>query len=255
MATTRKHRLYLTFKTAVLSSVLLCSLALQSWGATIAFTGSGTNSASGLNLSAQAVFTYNGGVTLTLDLKNTSVDGAKVPSDVLTSVFFNLNTPNTVSAVSALLPIGSVVLNPPPTYDLGKEWAFATGISGPGGTNTGVGSSGLGIFGAGNFIVPGNPTDGMNYGIVSFIRPDANPAASSGTFVDDTMQFTFAVGAGFSLAHISGLNFQYGTDLSEPNIPGGPPPGTPVPEPGTIALLASAGVSSIFAKAKFRKKR
>jgi hypothetical protein len=39
---------------------------------------------------------------------------------------------------------------------------------------------------------------------------------------------------GLSESAISNVNFQYGTGLTEPNLPG-----TPVPEPATLLLLGS----------------
>jgi hypothetical protein len=200
------------------------------------------------------VFDYNGSNLLTVTLKNTTPGGAIVPSDVLTSVLWiDNNSGVTITPNTAALAPGSVLLNAPGSYNIGAEWQYSGTISGPNGTNSGISTSGYGLFGAGNFFTPGNPTDGMNYGIISGVNAGANPAINSGTFAMDTMVFTLNVSGGFNINNITGVQFQYGTSLSEPRIPGTPGTSTVIPEPGVVALLVSMGSGSVALG--FRRRR
>jgi len=236
------------------ASLLITSLAAQA--GTLTFSANGTNTVSGNNnhLSAAVIFDYDGSSVLKVTLQNTASGGAYVPSDVLTDLFWTSTSSATLTPVSAALGSGSTLTNAPATYDLGKEWQYLTGLSGPGGTNTGIGSSGLGIFCDGNFSANGNHTDGMNYGIINGLNANANPAAQSGTFANNTMVFTLNVGSGFSLNSIGNVYFQYGTSLSEPLLAGTPSSPSNVPEPGAVTLLASMGVVSLqFVRRRSRR--
>lgn len=231
----------------VLAVAGMLIVSLSANAGTLTYSASGTNTYSGNNnpLSAAVVFDYDGSSVLKVTLQNTVPGGAYVPSDVLTDLFWTSSSGVTLTPVSAALGSGSTVVNPPGSYTLGKEWQYLAGLSGPGGTNTGIGSSGLGIFSSGNFSAGGNPTDGMNYGIISGVNAGANPAVNSGTFVNNSMVFTLSVGSGFNLNSISNVYFQYGTSLSEPRLAGQPSSPSNVPEPGTIAMLATMGTSSL----------
>lgn len=238
------------FRNALSAALVTAGLfvaSLSAMAGTITYSASGTNTYSGNNnpLSAGVIFDYDGSSVLKVTLQNTVAGGAYVPSDVLTDLFWTDSSSATFTPVSAALGAGSTVVNAPASYDLGKEWQFLKGLSGPGGTNAGIGSSGLGIFGSGNFSAGGNPTDGMNYGIISGVNAAANPAVNSGVFVQDAMVFTLTVGAGFSLSSISNVYFQYGTALGEPLLAGQPSSPSNVPEPGAVAMLATMGTSSL----------
>ena len=237
---------------ALVSGLLLFPGASQA--VTLSFTGSGTNTYSGNSnpLSAGVVFDYNGAGLLTVTLQNTVAGGAYVPSDVLTSVLWTDSSGVSITPSSAALGAGSTLTNAPGSYDLGKEGEYSGSISGPSGTNSGISTSGLGLFGSGNFSPGGNPTDGMNYGIISGVNGAANPAVNGGIFALDTMVFTLSVGAGFNLSSISNVFFQYGTALDEPRLTGVPGGGGGVPEPGLVALLISMGGGGTFVGLKRR---
>src|SRR5262249_23648073 len=128
---------------------------------------------------------------------------------------------------------------------VGGEWAYKGALSGgPHSASYGVSSAGLGLFGPGdvfpgsNLSGPASPA-GLEFGITS---AGDNPATGNshviggdGPLIKSSVVFTLGgLPAGFDpAARISNVSFQYGTDLSEPNLPG-------VPEPGAGALLAMA---------------
>ena len=70
----------------------------------------------------------------------------------------------------------------------------------------------------------------------------------SGGLIKHSVTFTLAsLPVGFTLAEISNVSFQYGTALTEPNIPGCTnctplPPTTQTPEPSTWLLLVTGTV-------------
>lgn len=225
--------------------------------AAVTYTGSGTG-VDGHDLNAEVTFDAVGG-NLVITLTNLGPD-ALVPADVLTGIFFDVAGDPDLSAVSAVLGVGSSVLFPPSgdgteggTGSVGSEWAYVDGLSGPEGTSYGIGSAGYGLFGPGdrfntaaNLQGPADP-DGMQYGIVSGIGEGANPALSgSSAFIDDTVVFTLSGWGSLDLNTISNVWFQYGTSLTEPRI-------AIVPEPATVLLLG-LGIACLAAR-RVRKTR
>ena len=88
--------------------------------------------------------------------------------------------------------------------------------------------------------------DGINFGIVSSaagFNPNGGLAAEP--LIQNAVIFVLTGVAGLTTADISNVSFQYGTALTELNVPGHP--GTSVPEPGSLALVAAglAGVSTL----------
>ena len=179
-----------------------------------------------------------------------------VPSNILTGVFFNMPGNVDLGEVSALLSGGSTVLNSatqPAGGVVGGEWAYKNNLGGNSsvqaffpGTNEGISSSGLGVFG--NATFPGvnlagpNAVDGMQYGIISGIAGNANAAITSNPLVQNAVQFTLSgVSASFNVLNITHVGFQYGTALGEHKVP----------EPGTLLLLGS-GLMGI---ALYRRRR
>jgi hypothetical protein len=194
---------------------------------------------------AQAVFDISG-TTLTVTLTNTSTADVLFTNELLTAVFFNINGVGALTPVSALLNIGSTVLSGWPNGggNVGGEWAYGSGLVGaPGGATEGISSSGFGIFGAGNFPAGATPLTtpppslgGGEYAITSagdnlstHNSADADPSANP--IIKNSVGFTLT-GDFTKFTDISNVSFQYGTDLSEPNVP--------VPEPGILVLLGIA---------------
>jgi hypothetical protein len=249
MADTLKQSMKMALTVAALALMAAPARALP-----ITFFGSGTNGITGSNLSASVTFDTSG-TSLLVTLTNTSVADTLAPSDVLTGVFFNISGNPTLGRVSAVLGSGSTVLfavsgtGTGPGNVVGGEWAYEAGLAGaPGGAKQGISSSGLGLF-ASSYNFPGDnlqgpaDVDGLQYGIVSAGYAGGGNAAVTGknALIENSVDFTLSgLPAGFSPSDISGISFQYGTALTEPNIPGcGPNPPPPVREPGTMLLLGS----------------
>jgi hypothetical protein len=240
--------------------------------ASMTFSATGTNAVSGgvsNALGASVLFndTLNPG-KLTVTLTNTG-PGASVPSDILTSVFWDYaGSPLTnLSLFSANAP--TVIKNNVTTgtnINLTKvggntvEWGFAktTATSGLGGAS-GVANPvtqhyGLGTAGFG--ISPGFGLSGgqqFNYGIITGYD-SSNPAVSGGTFVKNFATFVLSgLPTGFDVKKISNIRFQYGTALNEPSTYYIAPPPKPryVPESGTTAAL---GLFAMVALRVMKKK-
>ena len=135
-----------------IASALLLSTGLLV-GATVARAVPITYNGSNGTMGASATFDIVGS-TLTVTLSATTGD-VMAPADVLTTVFFNLGGA-ALTPVSALVGPTSSGVNGAPGAggNVGGEWAYATGFS-QYGANSGISSTGLGIFpaGAGNFWV------------------------------------------------------------------------------------------------------
>lgn len=204
-----------------------------------------TFNASSGNLAASATFDVVAG-KLQITLINTSMSDVLIPADVLTGVFFDIVGVNPVLAPStAILGLGSSVVfgGTDPGNVIGGEWAYAASLSGaPNGATRGISSAGLGLFGNGNF--PGSNlqgpsgTNGLQYGITSAGDNTATgntPVTGSNALIKNSVVFTLSgIGGGFDPSAVIGnVSFQYGTALSEPNIP----------EPATAAMLALGGIS------------
>jgi uncharacterized protein (TIGR03382 family) len=208
-------------------------LAAASAASAAMFTGSSGN------LAAQADFSVSG-TNLIVRLTNSSPADVLVPADILTGVFFDVSGGGlSLTPVSALLAPGSVVLfGTDNGGNLGGEWAYAAGFSGgAGGTSYGISSSGLGIFGNANFNGPNlqGPVgvDGLQYGITSAGDNPATgntPVTGSNALTKDAVVFTLSgLPQNFDVSRIGNVWFQYGTALSEPQIP--------TPTPGAAAIL------------------
>ena len=201
------------------------------------------------DLSAEAQFAISG-TDLVITLTNTSMADVLNTAQLLTALFFDIEGSPTLGRGSAILAAGSTILygstatsgnatDPVIPGGVGGEWAYAEGLLGaPWDVAYGIGSAGFGLFGPGD-LFPGidldHPTspDGSNYGITS---AGDNPGTGNGGLMDDpiiknSVVFTLTgLQPDFELADIANVNFQYGTDLSDPNIP--------IPEPATVSLLA-----------------
>ena len=200
---------------------------------------------------ASALFDATGS-TLTVTLTNTSAFDSLIPVDILTALFFDIGgAPLTLTTSSAVLGAGSTVLfgGTDPGGVVGGEWAYVAGLTGaPFDAAYGISSSGLGLFGPAalfpgtNLQGPDSP-DGLQYGITSLLDNPATgntPVTGENALIQNSVVFKLeGLPVGFSTTSIGNVSFQYGTSLSEPNIPA----------PGSLALLAIGGLAA------FRRRR
>jgi hypothetical protein len=187
--------------------------------------------------SASATFTALAGGQLQITLANSYTGDTPDQAHVLTALFFS-GEGSSLTPVSAVAGAGSTYwLNnthpTPSTLELAQQWQYVSGA--------GISSAGFGVFGpAGNFTSSGGQLDGSAYGLVSQGYGGSTlDGLKDRIYVQDAMVFTLS---GFSgdVSSITGVRFQYGTDLKEPCL-------AAVPEPTTLIsgalLLLPAGVS------------
>jgi hypothetical protein len=224
---------------------VLAGLAVSSsLYASVTYTGS-----SGA-LSASVTFEVLAG-NLKVTLTNTSTADTLVPADVLTAVFFNVTGNPALGRISGLLAGGSSVFYDPDGQPaggvIGGEWAYLNGLA-QYGANSGISSSGLGIFGPGDLFPgadlapPGSP-DGLQYGLLSAGDNAATGnggITGSGGLIKNSVVFLLSGFGGLTEADITAVTFQYGTSLTEPSFGGCC--ANLVPEPGSLALVALAMV-------------
>ena len=187
------------------------------------------------------------GRNLRVILTNTSTADVLAPGQVLTAVFFDIVGVGGLTPVSANLNTGSTVLFAPAGGsgpNVGGEWAYASGITGPGAATEGISSSGFGLFASGNFggtnLQGPAAVGGLQYGITS---AGDNPltgntpvmGGSKGdptALIKNSVVFLLSglpVGFDPSVENVKNVSFQYGTALTDKNLP--------VPEPATMLLL------------------
>jgi hypothetical protein len=246
---------------AMLVAVGLALLSMPAAADSVTFTGTGTG-VNGATLSASVTFTVSGN-NIIVTLTNTASGDINESANLLTGVFFSF-AGGSLTAGSAALGSGSTVVNCAPSKnanqnctfpsggtDVSGEWAFAQNISGaPGGANTVIASSGFGNYGGSTNRFDNNQNwqgpasvDGAQFGIApaGYTTTGDNGGLNNDALIVNVAVFTLTGWTGGNIAGLfSNVSFQYGTDISEPNIPGCENGNcTPVPEPGTLALFGT----------------
>lgn len=257
---------------SLVSALLLSSQVSVSAATFLTFTGGPVkNSTSGSILKAEVTFSLepieqNGEdeQKLIITLTNTNTDNAKVPSDLLTAVFFNGFTKDQVSfptltavvkTPSAAFPGGTTVPFNPGDIGTSKPngWKVPNNFDNPPlNTLPGLSDFTYGLGTAGFEIFQGGGGQQLNYGIATW--PCADPSCynnvpgndngngtpplkdSGNTFIRNSIRFELtAIDFGFSLDKITKVRFQYGTDLKDPSFH----EMTEVPEPSLLLGLGA----------------
>jgi hypothetical protein len=237
---------------AAAASAVLLALPASSF-ATL-FTASGTSGGDAISASANFVLS---GTTLTITLTNTSTvvyqqttnpKHTMDPAQVLTGLYFDIPGFSSISSSPSTRTAAGTLING--SGNTRDGWAYDSGLSGaPGGATQGIASAGFGLGGGhSNFNMSnGSMLDGYTYGIVGsgyVAGTKIDGDATGGIVVQDFATFTFTgVSSTLDTSQITNVSFQYGTALTEPNIPGTPvEPGPTTPEPASVVLMAMGGM-------------
>jgi len=243
-----KHTLLLTLLVSGLLGTTLSASA-----APLSFSINGTNAATGTSLVGWANFVFNETTRqLTIQVINGS-GNATANSDVLTAIFWQRgNTSSVLTPTSAAVTGSSITWNQSNGQQIGSYWQFASGIAGPDSTNEGISSNPFGIFGKGNFSTTSASLGNLNGGIVNGIDPSVSGSLKNAFIVQNEVTYTLNTGSNFSLSDFQNVYFQFGTSLSGPRLLAK----LAVPEPGTVAMLASMGASSLLVGVRrYRRRR
>ncbi len=246
-------------KTTIATAIFACAASVQA--VPIVFTGSSGS------LAASVSFDVSGD-DLLVTLTNIATSDPQAPGNILTGVIFSLPGNPLLTKVSAILAAGSTVIHgPSPSTDaggsVGGEWAYSNALSGAFVGQQSIYSSGYfpgnDVFGGTNLQGPGS-VDGVQYGITTLndTAGNDNGGISGSGLIQNSVAFVLSgLSDNFLLSAITGVSFQYGTSLTETNIPGGctglcSPPGEELPEPSPLAL-AVLGFGALIGSVRRRK--
>lgn len=242
--------------------------------ATVIFSGTGTGP-DGQPLAASAGFTISGD-TLSIVLSNIAPSHASgvqdVPGSTLTGIFFDLTGNPSLTTVSALIPVGSSLIqtatcNPGAcagATNVGGEFSYffsGAGYSSRGSAHQSIAASGYlqGNASSGNFNGPNlnNPValGGVDFGLISAAAGfNPNGGLSGVPLIQDSAVFTLTGVAGLTTSNIFNVWFQYGTSLSEASICATcTPPKVSLPEPNMLFLIVLGTAMMIMFRLSVRR--
>ncbi len=262
---------------AALLGTLLGLLSISTASAGVIFSGS-----NGI-LASKAIFEISG-TNLLVTLSNTATADAFKQTDILTAVFFDLTTDDSLTLEKATVGASDFGIY---QQDAGKKengnlnrylvrdlaapgstnggpgsfnggWQYREDLSGLKGLNQtrGVGTNGLGIFNGKNVM----DSDNEDYGLTS-IADNVATSQSKQLFnfplIKNSIVFTFSgLTPGFdpTAMTVSNVRFQYGTDLKTTSLIGFAVPGDgAVPEPSTLAIWSIIAIGCCGGIRRHRK--
>jgi len=222
---------------AVVAALALGVVSTGVQATPITFAGSGVGPGS-VPVSAQAIFDITGN-TLTITLINTapSNDGQDLPASTLSGVFWNFTGNPLLTPVSATVTSGSIVgdacseTSCVGVTDVGGEFGYKAAAL-TGGADRGISSSGylktglpgdIGNFNngaAGTNLDNPESLNGINFGIISAAAGfNPNGGLENDPLIQDRAVFVLTGVNGLDYTDISNVSFQYGTALTELNVP------------------------------------
>jgi hypothetical protein len=248
-------------KNVTVACVALVALAVVSETYALTFTGAGPGNNPGQTLQASATFTVSN-LDLVVTLSNTATFDPNDAPDILTGILFTIDGDPLLTPVSAEVGPGSSItsnrLLTGFTGDVGSEWAYRGGLTKtPLGANEGISSTGLNWFGKKN-LFPGKSIpkcgslNGIQFGLTTAFDLPGNDLGNikNQSLIENSVIFTFTgLPENFALSDISGVTFQYGTSIKQPELPGI----AVVPEP-TPLMLVAAGMGLLTLTSRRRTK-
>lgn len=204
-----------------------------------AFVISGSLTQGGYTYSAQADITQIGN-QMQIVLTNTANVAAPHNGQLLCGFFWDMSGDPTLTpdagypvmtdGTDGYFPVsGSGVLS--------EEWYFKNQSGGANNAHYGIGAVGYGFFGANDAFAGGHHPlgGGGDYGIA----PDAGFSGTFSPVIHNSLTFRLTLPQSYTLSQsaMSNFSFQYGTDLSETNVP--------VPEPASLVAIAIGAAALI----------
>lgn len=251
-------------KTVVRGFVALLLSMIGSMAQGITYTATGQGDATNKTLSASASFAVFD-QKLIITLSNTATYDANDANDILTAIFFSITGNPTLSGTSAVLGPDTAIKNRPgmsgPGMNVGGAWAYHDSPTGlPHDATEEISIANLKSFGKGSRFsgLKLAPSGGAAFGVTTDFDSLGNDKGSfkHQQLIENTVVFTMGgLPTNFTLADISDVSFQYGTDLKSADldlagtIDGGSNGNSTVPEP-TTTMLVVAGLLGTFALAR-----
>jgi hypothetical protein len=233
-------------KTVVRGSVALVLLMVGNMTNALTFTATAPGDNTNKTLNASVTFAIKN-LELVITLSNTATYDADDRADVLTGIFFTLAGDLSLTQNSAVLGSDTAIKGRPgisgPGMNVGEQWAYRNDLTGMmNGANEGIAIANLKDFGKRyRFSGPKlGSSGGVKYGVTTDFDGLGNDKSTikHQQLIENTIVFTMSgLPTNFTIADISNVSFQYGTDLKEENI-SGTSDSPAIPEPNTIVLVA-----------------